>query len=246
MQNGNDASNSHAILDERSRQNKAEKLLTLVQRLHHRSKFRRMLEVGAGSGFISAYCAKVTGAQAWAVDVKDERKIVTGFEFRLVEDTKLPFGDEYFDLIVSNHVIEHVGDRYEQQHHLAEIYRCLEPNGTLYFAVPNQWRLIEPHYKLPLLSWMPLWMASLYLRCAGKAERYDCRPLSRKSATRLLKNAGFNVQDATFQAISLIGEIEGGLLLRGISTLPCWMWRPLLPIMPTLIYVCRKPPAPES
>lgn len=206
-------------------------------------RFGRMLEVGCGSGFIVSYFSELGyGPQGcYAVDVADERQVTEGFQFQRVQGTTLPFADEAFDFVISNHVIEHVGAAADQEHHLEEIFRCLEPGGVFYFAVPNRWRLIEPHYKLPLLSWLPQEFASAYVRLFKLGGHYDCKPLSRCDAADLLRRTGFRWEDATLDAISLVGELEGGLLTRGITKLPKAFWRLFSVIMPTLIFVCRKP-----
>jgi len=46
---------------------------------------------------------------------------------------KLSFCDEYFDIIICNHVLEHVGDL---QSSLRELYRCLSPHGVLIAQTP--------------------------------------------------------------------------------------------------------------
>src|SRR3546814_9833619 len=67
----------------------------------------------------------------------------------------LPFADDSFDVVLSNHVIEHVGEQPEQLAHLSELRRVLTPGGIGYLAVPNRWMLVEPHYRLAFLSWWP-------------------------------------------------------------------------------------------
>jgi ubiquinone/menaquinone biosynthesis C-methylase UbiE len=54
-----------------------------------------------------------------SVDIADDRLEREGFEFHLVEGAQLPFEDSFFDIVLSNHVIEHVGDLPEQRTHLA-------------------------------------------------------------------------------------------------------------------------------
>jgi SAM-dependent methyltransferase len=104
--------------------------------------------------------------------------------------TKLPFPDERFDFIISNHVIKHFAGR-EQHTHLAEIGRCLRDNGKLYIAVPNRWGLIDAHYRLPFLGWLPRQLAHGYLRLTRKADKYEWYPLSRRELLRLLQQQGF-------------------------------------------------------
>lgn len=233
---------SHAILDCESREKKAIKIERLVSAMYT-LKRSKMLEVGCGSGKIASYFSGLGYGQAGthAIDVVDERQVTGDFQFTLVSDTNLPFDDEHFDFVISNHVIEHVGDEAAQKHHLAEIFRCLSPGEVFYFAVPNRWRLIEPHYKLPFLSWFPVWLASLYVRLLAKGTHYDCRPLSKRQAEALLKGSGFECWDVTLDAISLVGEIEGGWATSRIAKLPKSIWKPLAFLVPTLIFVCRKP-----
>lgn len=233
---------THAILDIFSREKKARKIKCLAS-MFSEIHLNRMLEVGCGSGFIAAYFSALGyGKQGtYAVDIADERQITDGFNFQRVQGTALPFSDDTFDFIISNHVIEHVGNDVDQEHHLAEVFRCLEPGGTLYFAVPNRWRLMEPHYKLPLLSWLPVNLASVYVRLLKLGSHYDCNPLSRKQVIKLLQQSGFDCVDATLDAIPLVGEIEGGWLVRRVTVLPKSFWRIFSAIMPTLIFICRKP-----
>ena len=91
------------------------------------------LDIGCGNGGISDWLAEDNRHSA--VDVADLRKGDCGFNFALVADEKLPFDDATFDLVLSNHVIEHVGD---QHLHLNEIRRVLKPTGCVYLATPNK------------------------------------------------------------------------------------------------------------
>lgn len=233
-------SKSHAILDAKSRALKARKI-EIISKAAGSEFMGSALEVGCGSGFISEYFAKNGFSKVHAVDVADERKIKNGFEFQLVVGTQLPFGDDYFDFVISNHVIEHVGSLERQIDHLKEIYRTMKPGGILYFAVPNRWRLIEPHYRLPLLSWLPAGLASSYVQLTTKEAYYDCRPLSILQSRKMLRNAGFDLSNMTLDAIRVVGEIEGGWFLRNITRLPRWTWIPFLPVISTIIFVCKKP-----
>lgn len=231
---------THAILDVLSRERKAKKIVALVER-NGKPCFRKVLEVGTGSGFIASYFSRLSQVAVYAVDVADVRQIKEGFQFQCVQGTSLPFADGMFDFVISNHVVEHVGTTADQAHHLSEIFRCLEAGGMLYFAVPNRWRLIEPHYKLPLLSWLPEKFASTYVRLFKISNKYDCKPLSRSEAVDMLSRSGFKCVDVTLDAIPLVGEIEGSWLIKHITRIPKMFWWLFSSIMPTLIFICRKP-----
>jgi ubiquinone/menaquinone biosynthesis C-methylase UbiE len=146
----------HAILDGDSRRLKAQKIARLVESARP-LRGARLLDIGAGSGYIASNLREFVGAEGevWAVDVNDQRRTNEGYRFKPVTGTELPFEDDSFDVVLSNHVIEHVGDRAAQLHHLGEIRRVLAPGGVCYLAVPNRWGLVEPHFRLPFLSWIP-------------------------------------------------------------------------------------------
>lgn len=237
-----DAPCSHAILDSESRSVKARKIAALAG-MENPARNMRMLEVGTGSGFIADYFSRLGfGADGtFAVDVNDERQVFGTYLFKRVDDTHLPFPDDNFDFIITNHVIEHVGALTEQRHHLSEIYRCLKPGGTLYFAVPNKWRLFEAHFRLPLLSWLPQSMADSYVKLARGATWYDCRPLSRSQTAKMLEEAGFSAMDRTMDAIRLVRRTEQSAIVKIGSIVPISVLSAARAIVPTLVFTGRKP-----
>lgn len=199
----------HAVLDEQSRILKARKIIALVGEDRF-FQARRILEIGCGSGVISSTLARLgqPGLAVHAVDVTDSRIVTDGYEFVQVKGTELPFESESFDIVITNHVIEHVGDTAAQLHHLTEISRVLRNAGCAYLAVPNKWRLVEPHYRLPLLSWLPLRIADKYLRLTGRGSHYDCVPLSNRQARNLFELTRFKFSDLTTEAVRETFRIE--------------------------------------
>lgn len=233
----------HAILDRDSRVLKARKIIALVgaDRFGHA---RRILEIGCGSGVIASTLARLGGEalEVHAADIVDNRVERDGFRFRQVEGTTLPYADASFDLVVSNHVIEHVGPPEAQAHHLREIRRILVPGGLAYLAVPNRWRLVEPHFRLPLLSWLPQGLADRYVRAAGRGSHYDCLPLGHRTAMAAFRAAGFDARDVTVAALRQTLEIEhsGNAIGVGLARrLPDWLAGLAMPIMPTYVFLLR-------
>jgi len=171
------AKRSHASADIAHRERKADKIRHLIEQIRPLQGCQ-VLEVGAGAGVISRSLARAVGpaGAVTAVDVVDERVVHDGYRFLQVEDTTLPFADASFEIVVSNHVIEHVGPRPIQMDHLREIHRVLRPSGLLYLAAPNKWTVMEPHFRLPLLSWLPSALAHRYVRMTGRGTQYDCWP----------------------------------------------------------------------
>jgi SAM-dependent methyltransferase len=46
---------------------------------------------------------------------------------------------------------------------LDEVWRVLKPGGLAYLACPNRYSLVEPHYRLPFLSWFPVrWLTFMF------------------------------------------------------------------------------------
>ena len=64
----------------------------------------------------------------------------------------LPFADGSFDVVFSNAVIEHVGDRERQRRFVAEALRV---GRRAFVTTPNRWFPVEVHTRLPLVHWLP-------------------------------------------------------------------------------------------
>jgi SAM-dependent methyltransferase len=225
-----------------SREAKAEKIKAVLER-ECELRGATVLEIGVGSGVIAARFAEFVGAEGrvCGVDVRDSRLQTTGFQFVPTADTSLPFDDASFDVVLSNHVIEHVGGRGEQLAHLSEIARVLKADGVAYLATPNRWTFLEPHFKLPLLSWLPAGARTPYVRLARKGRRYDCEPLSRAELIELCGNAGLVVSDRTLEAIRLTAQVEDvSSVARRLAEAPDLVHRALLPVVPAFILVLRR------
>lgn len=231
----------HAVTNLTTRILKAKKIEILLgmKNLPYNAPLR-ILEIGCGSGGIAHYFAthqkllcEVTG-----VDVHDSRQVEDGYTFLKVDGVKLPFADNSFDIVITNHVIEHVGEATEQLIHLQEIDRVLSTGGLCYLAVPNRWMLTEPHYNLKFLSWLPRSLRSRYLHWAGKGDFYDCEPPSLKELERMLAETSFNFDNISVLATRITFELEKpySLANKVLKKLPDTVLNPFKPIIPTLIY----------
>jgi len=232
---------AHVVIDMPSRKLKAlkiERLLKLQNKPNNAPL--QILEVGCGSGGISDYFATHPSLQCevHAVDVNDNRKVSSSYQFQLVDSVALPFEDELFDVVITNHVIEHVGDTAAQIKHLQEIQRALKEDGVVYLAVPNRWMLTEPHYNLRFLSWLPHSWRTPYLKWRGKGEFYDCEPLAMAELEKMLTTCNFRWENICIEALRETLNIEqpNALITRRVKALPDVVFKPLKPIIPTLIY----------
>lgn len=235
---------AHAVTDLASRIPKAKKIeLLLDLQSFNLDRPIRLLEIGCGSGGIAHYFATAPHIQCHvtAVDVHDNRQISESYEFIKIQGVDLPFANQQFDAVITNHVIEHVGDTQAQIRHLEEIQRVLQPNGAGYLAVPNRWMLTEPHYRLKFLSWWPRTWRSRYLKIMGKGNYYDCEPLEMRELESLLKSVGLFYQNLSVEGWRTTLDIEHPhrLSTRILAATPDAVLQPLRPIIPTLIYRIR-------
>ena len=103
----------------------------------------KLLELGCGRGeFLNNF--KDLGLDVIGVDISPEAvTFENGLDVKLcdVENEKLPFDDNTFDVIYSKSFIEHL---YYPEKYLEEAYRVLKPNGILLTLVPD-W---ESNYKI--------------------------------------------------------------------------------------------------
>jgi SAM-dependent methyltransferase len=99
-----------------------------------------------------------------------------------------PFEDNAFDVVWSNAVLEHVGDRDRQLQFIREIKRV---STRAFITTPNRYFPLEIHTRTPLLHLFPSPMFDAYLRVIGKGWATDgyMRLLSRRDIRRLLSEA---------------------------------------------------------
>jgi ubiquinone/menaquinone biosynthesis C-methylase UbiE len=135
-----------------------------------------ILDIGSGTGGFAVGCRQLgyrafgvepdrigAGARVTSIEIAARRLSSNVFASAIGE--ALPFGDQVFDLVTLNQVVEHVPDQLAV---LREAVRVLRPGGVLYVACPNYLRFYEPHYKV---FWLPLMHKSLgrlYLRLRGR------------------------------------------------------------------------------
>jgi ubiquinone/menaquinone biosynthesis C-methylase UbiE len=161
---------------------------------------KRCLEVGCGNGEIINHLAKHT-SQAMGLEIngrilrsnliKDSRVVYIQGDGR-----QLPFEDDTFDIVILAQVYEHMT---RQEMLSAEVYRVLKPGGVCFFSGPNRWQVIEPHYFLPFLAWLPGKMASAYLRVMKRGDDFDIYSRGYFKLRYLWKN--FEIVDFTWQMI---------------------------------------------
>lgn len=160
-----------------------------------------LLDVGAGTGEMIDHFAQDN--QTHGVDIEDQR-VSRISPFQLVTDESLPFADGAFDVVISNHVIEHVRS---PRLHLQEIARVLKPRGIVYLATPNRLFPKETHFKLWLLHYLP---NAAYFLLAGKLGRHGDRfwIFTPWALRRLVRECGFRLCDYTGKILAHPGRFN--------------------------------------
>src|SRR5690606_14514905 len=162
------------------------------------------------------------------------------------DGTALPFPDGSVDVLVFNHIYEHVVD---PDAVVREMRRVLADDDVLYLGLGNRLGIMEPHYRLPFLSYLPPAAADRYVRAFGRADHYHERFRTRPGLRRML--AGFHVWDYTLPVLAHPDRFAGGELFPGLvgavtkgvlERTPSAALRAVLPLGPTYLWVAAKPP----
>lgn len=234
----------HAALNPAGRMPKAEKIFRLLDLVVPQGRALRILEIGTGSGMIAYSFAQKFGRKAVvdAVDVVDQRVMRDGYGFQLVDSVLLPFEDGTFDAVITNHVIEHVGSQADQIMHLREISRVLRDDGKGYLAVPSRWQVVEPHYHLAFLSWLPRSWRSHYLRISGRGRDYDCEPLVMSQIESYLHAVELRYRNIFSLAMRALADTERNppLTTRWMAGMPAPFLYSLRRFSPTHIYLFAR------
>jgi SAM-dependent methyltransferase len=225
---------------EAGRRKKAQKIIRVLRHYLGRDDLSGLtvLDLGCSTGFISDELARV-GGRVVGVDIDEPglaaagRRFGSGAAFMCADGAALPFPDESVDVIVFNQIYEHVVD---PDAVMREIRRILSPKGVAYLGLGNRLQVIEPHYKLPLLSWLPYGLADRYMRAAGKGARYHERFRTRPGLRRLCQ--GLDVWDYTYTVLCQPADFAADDMVPArLSGAPPLLWRALTPVIPTFIWL---------
>lgn len=204
----------------------------------------RVLDVGGSAGAMTDVFAEAFG-QVVELDIdqvavrrgkNDSDK--TSLIWICGDGGRLPFSDGAFDCVICNHVYEHLDD---QRGLAREIHRVLTPDGFCYFSAGSRFVLVEGHYKLPFLSWLPRRIADLYMKLCGRQEGYDVTLLSYRNLKKLL--ADFRFHDYTIPILSNPDKFRAGDLQKLNSLafrIPAFVYRLIYPILPIWVWILTK------
>lgn len=229
-----------AMLDENGRRKKAAKIVEVLKHFLGRSDLSglRALDVGCSAGFI-ANALHQAGAKVTAIDIDEpglqraRARFGTDIEFVMASGDEMPFPAGWFDVVVFNHIYEHVVDADAV---MAEIRRVLAPDGAAYLGLGNRLGVIEPHYKLPFLSWLPRPVADRYVRLTRRAGSYYEKFRTRRGLKKMCR--ALTIWDYTYTVLAESRRFAADDMVPArLASMRPGAWRALSPIMPTFIWV---------
>lgn len=188
-----------AVKDEPNRKRKTAKILRALQAYGPPGSWEGLvaLDLGCSVGYTGQALA-AAGARVFATDIDGEalRAVPRNFRQssgRVVGDAcAAPFKPGRFDLIICSQVYEHTPDL---DLLAGEIFRLLKPGGLCYFSGPNKWAIMERHYHLPFLSWLPRNWADVWVKKKRGSPGYYEKPVSSARLRAALQ--AFTIRDLT-------------------------------------------------
>jgi 2-polyprenyl-3-methyl-5-hydroxy-6-metoxy-1,4-benzoquinol methylase len=234
------------MLDEGSRRVKAAKIAAIIQHFRGGRSLDGLdiLDVGCSGGIIADELHR-RGARMIGLDIdipglsKAGAQFADSASFVCADSERMPLADASVDVVICNHVYEHVVD---PEQLFAELRRVVRPDGLLYLGLGNRLGVVEPHYRLPFLSWLPRPLAHRYVRLFGRADHYHEAFLTWSGLKRLC--AGLQVWDYTYAVLSDPRTFAAGdVVPRWTGSVPAWLLKAARPLVPTYIWVATRVPS---
>ena len=204
------------------------------------------IDIGCSIGFfaqaLTPYFKTVFGLDIDVNALSEAQKLpgndVDNLAFLTGDSLNLPFADNSIDLILCNHTYEHVPDA---EILFSEIQRVLKPGGRCYLGAASRLILMEPHYHLLFLSWLPKLLAHKYMQIMGKGDEYYEMLRTYWGIRKLIR--AFDVTDYTLNVLKNPGRFGARDMIREgswIERTPTFIWKLVYPLLPTYIFILKK------
>ncbi|WP_419937501.1 class I SAM-dependent methyltransferase [Candidatus Palauibacter sp.] len=198
-------------------------------------------DLGSGTGLLKRELEKLSGQPIIGFEL-DPRVVIERGRTCVADGTRLPASNACFDFLIVNHLYEHVAD---PRSLFEEVSRVLKPGGSAYVSAGSRWAFLEPHYRLPFLSWLPRGLADRYVRWTGRAKSYrGIRFLGYRSLQRTMNVPELRRADMTEHAIRSVLCRDGGGKWRSVwrilSVLPVRLRRGILRCGPQWFFLLTR------
>ena len=226
--------------DEQRRRTKAQKILRVLRHFLGRDDLTGLVAVDIGSS--TGYFAdelRSTGCTVLGLDidvpglVHARQRFGEQVDFLCAEGAAMPFRTGTIDIVVLNQVYEHVVD---PDAVMEDIRRVLRPDGVVFCGYGNKYQVMEPHYRLPFLSWLPARVADRYVAASGRAPSYYERFRTRRALVRMSRP--LQLWDYTYTILADRTLFQAEDVVPGpLARAPRWFWRALQAILPTFMWI---------
>ncbi len=150
------------------------------------------------------------------------------------EDGNLSIDDLTIDVIICDRFYSRVDNPEKLMY---EIYRVLKYEGFCYFSAYNKLSLVERHFSIPFLAWVPRWLSEILLKLSGRKGKYNYKLLTLSKLRKLIDNfwrhdyvglvrqnpLAFQVPDNLYPKHSK-AKSSGKLLKYIYPFLSLWIW----------------------
>ena len=223
---------------------KAKKALAVIKDFASETDELYLLDIGCSTGIMTNQYSKVFKSTL-GIDIdksaiefakKNFQDQATEFKQSSHDDTTL--GRNKFDVVICTHVYEHVISPEEL---VKSIYRILKPGGICYFVAGNRHKIIEPHFKIPFLSFFPNRFANYYLKLFKRDGEYYQKHLSFKKLKELVNQ--FTIHDYTLKTIKNHSKYFSEDLVKNGSFLQkiyLTIGKVFYFLIPTYIWILKK------
>lgn len=202
------------------------------------------LDIGGSAGYVAKALSPFVD-KVFVIDI-DEHALEFGKKnnhaknivYKTGDAMKLDFKDKSIDIIICNQVYEHIPNHKQL---IKEIYRVLKDNGICYFGGNNRFIIMEPHYRLPFLSWFPKKLANIYIKKARNLDYYYESHLSYVDLKKLFRS--FVIDDYTVPIIKTPEKFSADDLVKKNSIpsrLPKAFLKLIEPCIPGYVFILYK------
>ena len=234
-----------SMFDVEGRIEKAKKTISVLKTHLGDISNLKLLDIGSSSGIMtneySKHCKEVIGID---IDSKAVKFANENFKTDILKFIDTPL-EEYsyenssFDIITCSHIYEHVPS---DKVLMDNIYKLLKPGGVCYFAAVNRFTIIEPHYRLPFLSYFPKKISNIYISLFTDHEMYYENLKSCRNLKKLVHE--FKITDYTLEIIGNPSRYSASNMIKEKSLkyyLINLIARISYFIIPTYVWILTKP-----
>lgn len=230
------------ILERKGRIKKAKQIYGVLKEYLKKTDNLNCLDVGCSSGITANYLSKyfkktvAIDIDKRALEIAQKENKTKNLTFKYMDSEDMTFKNNSFDVVICHQVYNFVNNPTKL---MKEIYRVLKPGGACYFSARNKLSLIEPQYKLPLLSLMPPSIGTTYLKLFKKGNKYFGQEYMYLQELKKLVS-DFKVHNYTEKILKNPNVFGFKGLQKIAPILKLLPTDSLLPIIPNYIWILEK------